>query len=162
MVYCSGSIGILPGTNVEQVQGTVKDRARQAIQNLAAVLEVSGSTAINTPSAVKARTFLKQLLQPAHGQNGAKIHQPIGSAAAASVLLNDLKSEGPIFSDHSHRSQETITYVLEGSLIHQDSNGNKGILNVSDLQAMRAGSGIMYNETLITDPVTGRSRGIQL
>ncbi|KAH7110748.1 Endoribonuclease L-PSP/chorismate mutase-like protein [Dactylonectria macrodidyma] len=47
MVYCSGNIGFLPGTNPELVQGTVKDRARQAIKNLEAILTASGSSLKN-------------------------------------------------------------------------------------------------------------------
>ncbi|KAM0549152.1 hypothetical protein ACHAPJ_009607 [Fusarium lateritium] len=43
MVYCSGNIGAIPGTNFELVNGTVKDRARQAIKNLEAILKESGS-----------------------------------------------------------------------------------------------------------------------
>lgn len=80
------------------------------------------------------------------------------------LLLDDLESEGENngFGDHPHSGQETITYVLEGSLAHQDSNGNKGILRVGDIQAMRAGSGIMHNESPIVDPNTNRTKGIQL
>ncbi|KAM5380349.1 hypothetical protein ACJZ2D_003451 [Fusarium nematophilum] len=47
MVYCSGNIGAIPGTKLELVQGTVKDRARQAIKNLQAILEASGSSLNN-------------------------------------------------------------------------------------------------------------------
>ncbi|KAJ6445414.1 fungal specific transcription factor domain-containing protein [Purpureocillium lavendulum] len=43
MVYLSGNIGAIPGKAFELVQGTVKDRARQAIRNIAAILEASGS-----------------------------------------------------------------------------------------------------------------------
>ncbi|KAF5713142.1 endoribonuclease L-PSP [Fusarium mundagurra] len=47
MVYCSGNIGAIPGTNLELVEGTVKDRARQAIKNLEAILKESGSSLRN-------------------------------------------------------------------------------------------------------------------
>ncbi|KAH6983628.1 RmlC-like cupin domain-containing protein [Ilyonectria sp. MPI-CAGE-AT-0026] len=123
---------------------------------------------MNAPSAVKPRAILKQLLRPAHGQMGAKIHQPIGPGEFLEfmpfLLLDDLETEGQNsgFGDHPHRGQETMTYVLEGSLLHQDSNGNKGILQVGDMQVMRAGSGIMHNETPIADPETNRTKGIQL
>ncbi|RSL59350.1 hypothetical protein CEP54_007277 [Fusarium duplospermum] len=99
---------------------------------------------------------------------GIKIHQPIGSGEFSEfmpfLLLDDVQSEGKNsgFGDHPHRGQETMTYVLEGSLVHQDSNGNKGTLHVGDMQAMRAGSGIMHNETPIADPETNRTKGIQL
>ncbi|KAH7263469.1 Endoribonuclease L-PSP/chorismate mutase-like protein [Fusarium tricinctum] len=47
MVYCSGNIGAIPGTNFALVEGTVKDRARQAIKNLEAILKESGSSLKN-------------------------------------------------------------------------------------------------------------------
>ncbi|KAH8893630.1 hypothetical protein GQ53DRAFT_859491 [Thozetella sp. PMI_491] len=123
---------------------------------------------MTTLSAIRPRTILRQLLKPAHGQAGVKIHQPIGSGEFSEfmpfLLLDDLESEGQNsgFGSHPHRGQETMTYVLEGSLVHQDSNGNKGTLHVGDMQAMRAGSGIMHNETPVTDPKTNRTKGIQL
>ncbi|KAM6537841.1 hypothetical protein FALCPG4_003744 [Fusarium falciforme] len=43
VVYCSGDIGALPGTDWELAQGTAKDRARQALRNLSTVLEAAGS-----------------------------------------------------------------------------------------------------------------------
>ncbi|EWZ46135.1 endoribonuclease L-PSP [Fusarium oxysporum Fo47] len=43
VVYCSGDIGALPGTDWELAQGTAKDRARQALRNLSTVLETAGS-----------------------------------------------------------------------------------------------------------------------
>ncbi|RMZ77587.1 hypothetical protein DV737_g4281, partial [Chaetothyriales sp. CBS 132003] len=42
-VYCSGNIGIQPGTGFQLVKGTPKDRARQALTNLQAVLKAAGS-----------------------------------------------------------------------------------------------------------------------
>jgi redox-sensitive bicupin YhaK (pirin superfamily) len=55
-----------------------------------------------------------------------------------------------------------MTYLLKGSLVHQDSNGGKGTLQAGDLQAMRAGRGIVHNETPIEDPITHMSYGLQL
>ncbi|PVH99800.1 hypothetical protein DM02DRAFT_672439 [Periconia macrospinosa] len=123
---------------------------------------------MTTLPTIRSRSILRQLLKPAHSQMGAKIHQPIGSGEFSEfmpfLLLDDLQGEGqnPGFGDHPHRGQETMTYMLEGSLVHQDSNGNKGTLHVGDMQLMRAGSGIMHSETPVTDPKTNRSRGIQI
>ncbi|KAF4989248.1 hypothetical protein FDECE_14783 [Fusarium decemcellulare] len=47
MVYCSGNIGSLPGTDFELAKGTTKDRARQAIKNLEATLTAAGSSLDN-------------------------------------------------------------------------------------------------------------------
>ncbi|KAK5994848.1 RutC family protein [Cladobotryum mycophilum] len=43
VVYCSGDIGAVPGTEWEIAKGSTKDRARQALQNLSTVLEAAGS-----------------------------------------------------------------------------------------------------------------------
>ncbi|KAL4759721.1 Endoribonuclease L-PSP/chorismate mutase-like protein [Aspergillus foveolatus] len=43
IVFCSGQLGIDPKTG-KMVEGTVKDRTRQIIKNLSAVLEASGSS----------------------------------------------------------------------------------------------------------------------
>src|SRR5476649_1520196 len=44
--------------------------------------------------------------------------------------------------DHPHRGFETVTYVLEGGLHHEDSSGSSGELHPGDLQWMTAGRGI--------------------
>lgn len=48
--------------------------------------------------------------------------------------------------DHPHRGFETVTYVLEGGMIHRDSAGNSGKLKAGDVQWMTAGSGIIHSE----------------
>lgn len=53
---------------------------------------------------------------------------------------------GAGFPDHPHRGQETITYLLEGGVEHEDFAGNKGRLNPGDLQFMTAGRGIVHAE----------------
>src|SRR5258708_8001312 len=44
--------------------------------------------------------------------------------------------------DHPHRRFETITYMLEGALEHDDSAGHRVVLPPGDLQWMTAGAGI--------------------
>ncbi|TDZ15677.1 Protein mmf1 [Colletotrichum orbiculare MAFF 240422] len=59
MVYCSGNIGILPDKpGMVQVEGTVKDRTRQALKNLSAVLTASGSRLQNV---VKVNIFITKM-----------------------------------------------------------------------------------------------------
>jgi quercetin 2,3-dioxygenase len=48
--------------------------------------------------------------------------------------------------DHPHRGFETVTYVLEGELEHEDSAGNRGSLRAGDVQWMTAGGGIVHAE----------------
>jgi len=50
------------------------------------------------------------------------------------------------FPMHPHRGIETITYLLEGRVDHQDSLGNSDTLRDGDLQWMTAGSGILHEE----------------
>jgi redox-sensitive bicupin YhaK (pirin superfamily) len=48
--------------------------------------------------------------------------------------------------DHPHRGFETVTYVLEGEMEHQDSAGHRGRLGPGDVQWMTAGAGIVHSE----------------
>lgn len=50
------------------------------------------------------------------------------------------------FPLHPHRGIETITYLIEGAIEHEDSLGNKGRINAGDCQWMSAGSGILHQE----------------
>ncbi|MFX1507400.1 MAG: pirin family protein [Promethearchaeota archaeon] len=67
------------------------------------------------------------------------------------LLLDDFHSNNPDdyiagFPWHPHRGIETVTYMLEGKVEHQDSIGNQGILKGGDIQWMTAGSGIIHSE----------------
>ncbi len=48
--------------------------------------------------------------------------------------------------DHPHRGFETVTYVLEGELEHEDSSGERGFLGAGDVQWMTAGRGVVHSE----------------
>jgi quercetin 2,3-dioxygenase len=48
--------------------------------------------------------------------------------------------------DHPHRGFETVSYVLEGELEHEDSAGHRGTLRAGDVQWMTAGAGIIHSE----------------
>ena len=50
------------------------------------------------------------------------------------------------FPWHPHRGIETITYLIEGEIEHQDSLGNIGTIKNGDCQWMTAGSGIIHQE----------------
>jgi quercetin 2,3-dioxygenase len=47
---------------------------------------------------------------------------------------------------HPHRGFETVTYVLDGELSHNDTNGGGGIIREGDTQWMTAGRGILHDE----------------
>jgi len=69
-------------------------------------------------------------------------------------------SPGAGFPDHPHRGQETITYLLQGGVDHEDFAGNKGTIGPGDLQFMTAGRGIMHAEMPRQD--MGVNIGMQL
>jgi redox-sensitive bicupin YhaK (pirin superfamily) len=48
---------------------------------------------------------------------------------------------------HPHRGFETVTYMLDGVMDHQDSNGGGGSITNGDTQWMTAGSGMLHIET---------------
>ena len=50
------------------------------------------------------------------------------------------------FPDHPHRGFQTMTYLLSGSIFHEDFKGHKGILGPYDVQVMTAGKGIIHAE----------------
>jgi len=50
------------------------------------------------------------------------------------------------FPDHPHRGMETVTYMLDGEVMHEDFKNNKGKLGPGDVQWMTAGKGIVHAE----------------
>jgi redox-sensitive bicupin YhaK (pirin superfamily) len=65
------------------------------------------------------------------------------------------------FPWHPHRGIETITYVLDGDVEHQDSLGNRGVIRPGDVQWMTAGNGIVHQE-MPQGNAKGRMWGFQL
>jgi redox-sensitive bicupin YhaK (pirin superfamily) len=87
---------------------------------------------------------------------GFVVRRPFPSAAVSLVdpflLLDEL---GPVdyapgealgAPDHPHRGFETVSYILEGELEHEDSAGHRGKLAAGDVQWMTAGAGIVHSE----------------
>jgi redox-sensitive bicupin YhaK (pirin superfamily) len=67
------------------------------------------------------------------------------------LLLDEFRSDDPGdyiagFPDHPHRGFETVTYVLAGSMHHEDHAGHKGDLVAGSVQWMTAGRGIIHSE----------------
>jgi redox-sensitive bicupin YhaK (pirin superfamily) len=48
---------------------------------------------------------------------------------------------------HPHRGFETVTYMIDGIIVHHDSNGGGGVISNGDTQWMTAGGGILHIET---------------
>lgn len=81
------------------------------------------------------------------------------------LLLDYFNSNDPMdfmagFPPHPHRGFETITYLLEGNITHEDNKGHHGVIGAGDVQWMTAGKGIVHSE--MPSSATGRLNGLQL
>jgi quercetin 2,3-dioxygenase len=86
---------------------------------------------------------------------GVKLKRYIGTrdlmAHDPFLMLDAFYSDDPDsylagFPNHPHRGFETVTYLVEGKMEHNDSRGNRGLLETGGAQFMRAGSGIIHSE----------------
>jgi redox-sensitive bicupin YhaK (pirin superfamily) len=73
-------------------------------------------------------------------------------------------SEAKGAPDHPHRGFETVTYMLDGVMEHEDSAGHAGSIGPGDVQWMTAGSGVIHSEmpTAAISRDGGRLHGFQL
>ncbi|OAA69702.1 pirin [Cordyceps fumosorosea ARSEF 2679] len=117
-----------------------------------AAIHTSASMSATTTDSPVPRTIRKAFLavEQAEGQ-GARVRRSIGTPALRNLtpfLMLDHFSvkPGAGFPDHPHRGQETITYLLEGAVDHEDFTGSSGTINAGDLQFMTAGKGVQHAE----------------
>ena len=101
---------------------------------------------------------------------GVKLHRAFGFQDPTELdpflLFDDFRGDRPSdysagFPWHPHRGIETITYVLNGTVDHADSLGNKGTLGAGTVQWMTAGSGILHQE-MPKGNIAGQMHGFQL
>ena len=74
---------------------------------------------------------------------------PLGTDMHHGVLVvnnHDTIAPGSGFDTHPHRNMEIVTWVLDGTLVHQDSEGHAGIIYPNLAQRMTAGTGIRHSE----------------
>lgn len=81
------------------------------------------------------------------------------------LMLDAFSSDDPDdyiagFPAHPHRGFETVTYILDGHMLHEDHLGNRGDLTAGGVQWMTAGRGIIHSE--MPQQTNGRLRGFQL
>lgn len=114
---------------------------------------------------------LRQIIDAVATSDGAgvKIKRSLGQSPGARfdpILMldefNSAKADDYIagFPSHPHRGFETVTYMLDGHMLHEDHMGNRGDLKAGDVQWMTAGRGIIHSE--MPQQIAGRMRGFQL
>jgi redox-sensitive bicupin YhaK (pirin superfamily) len=100
---------------------------------------------------------------------GVKLRRSLGSRQNLRfdpfLMLDEFFSDDPDdylagFPSHPHRGFETVTYMLDGHMRHEDSFGNRGDLGPGDVQWMTAARGIIHSE--MPQQTAGRMRGFQL
>ena len=100
---------------------------------------------------------------------GVKLRRSLGSQRGLYVdpflMLDEFYSDNPDdyiggFPAHPHRGFETVTYMLDGHMRHEDHLGNRGDLGPGDVQWMTAAHGIIHSE--MPQQSEGRMRGFQL
>ena len=100
---------------------------------------------------------------------GVKLRRSLGSERGLYVdpflMLDEFYSDDPDdylagFPAHPHRGFETVTYMLDGHMRHEDHLGNRGDLGPGDVQWMTAARGIIHSE--MPQQTKGRMRGFQL
>jgi quercetin 2,3-dioxygenase len=55
-------------------------------------------------------------------------------------------NNGLPFGPHPHRGMETVTFILDGDIMHKDSGGHKSIIKAGGIQWMTAGKGLIHAE----------------
>jgi hypothetical protein len=84
-------------------------------------------------------------------------HYDPGNTHHGLLLVNndDIVKPGTGFETHPHRDMEIVTWVLRGSLVHQDSTGHSGVIYPGLAQRMSAGRGILHSEKNDSWTLTG-------
>ena len=114
---------------------------------------------------------LQQIIRSVATSDGAgvSLRRSLGQSGAARVapflMLDEFSSDDPDdyiagFPSHPHRGFETVTYMLDGHMLHEDHLGNRGDLLPGGAQWMTAGRGIIHSE--MPQQESGRMRGFQL
>ncbi|MCH8542189.1 MAG: pirin family protein [Alcanivorax sp.] len=113
-----------------------------------------------------------RFLIPGHDTSdgaGVKLKRSLGQSARARLdpflMLDEFSSDDATdyiagFPSHPHRGFETVTYMLDGHMLHEDHLGNRGDLTSGGVQWMTAGRGIIHSE--MPQQNEGRMRGFQL
>jgi redox-sensitive bicupin YhaK (pirin superfamily) len=82
-----------------------------------------------------------------HSFSFGRHYDPTNVAHAVLVVLNDdVVAPGHGYDTHPHADIEIVTWVLGGSLVHEDSRGNTEVLHPGLVQRISAGRGVLHSE----------------
>ncbi|MBI4294248.1 MAG: pirin family protein [Betaproteobacteria bacterium] len=107
--------------------------------------------------------------QPTSDGAGVKLRRSLGRSQSERLdpflMLDEFSSSDPNdyiagFPAHPHRGFETVTYLIDGHMLHEDHLGHRGDLKSGAVQWMSAGRGIVHSE--MPQQERGRMRGFQL
>jgi hypothetical protein len=100
-------------------------------------------------------------LDSKHSFSFARHYDPDNTHHGLLLVNNDdVVAPGTGFETHPHRDMEIVTWVLGGSLVHQDSIGNSGVIYPGLAQRMSAGTGILHSEKNDARPGAGQEQDI--
>ena len=86
-------------------------------------------------------------LDSKHSFSFSRHHDPANTHHGLLLVNNDdIVRPGTGFETHPHQDMEIVTWVLQGSLVHQDSEGHTGVIYPGLAQRMSAGTGILHSE----------------
>ena len=86
-------------------------------------------------------------LDSKHSFSFGRHYDPLNTHHGLLLVSNDdVVRPGAGFETHPHRDMEIVTWVLRGSLVHQDSTGHAGVIYPGLAQRMSAGTGILHSE----------------
>ncbi|MCW2615710.1 MAG: putative PIRIN-like protein [Frankiales bacterium] len=86
-------------------------------------------------------------LDSSHSFSFGRHYDPRNTSHGVLLVNNDdVVRAGAGFETHPHRDMEIVTWVVQGSLVHQDSTGHSGVIHPGLAQRMSAGSGILHSE----------------
>lgn len=92
----------------------------------AAIADLTTFRAIPTPSVEYIDPFLFL------NHHGPQVYKP--------------RNNGLPFGPHPHRGFETVTFILEGDILHKDSSGHESVIKAGGIQWMTAGAGLIHAE----------------
>ncbi|XP_051118315.1 pirin-like protein [Andrographis paniculata] len=146
----------LRSSKIKQVSGVLQRRS---------IVAMSGASGDGRLGFEQPRLVAKKILAKSQSEGvGAVVRRSIGRPELKSLdpflMLDEFAVCPPAgFPDHPHRGFETVTYVLQGGITHQDFSGHKGTIHAGEVQWMTAGRGIVHSEMPAGE---GTHKGLQL